>query len=355
MLQAYIKNDFKNLLEYQQWVKHTMQHLSIKNQHHAAMFSQKAVNRDIARSTSWYGEGATYEAMSAGITEYRDPALIEKIFNQVKDKVSAQVQATIKARKIRYNPNGLGVFVFDRAAMGMYRIKEWYSPSLQKVVEAKEVKKSGKGYVLIADSSLVNERWEEKPDGKPKIRTSNKNVYAYFPPVSKEKKAVELFISCGANANTKAEDLLYSGVSAIIIAQILQTARIQTRISIVIGSSPDNFNRSVYAAVIPVKNYDENLDVNLLALLTSDPRFFRYEGLKGIISAYDHFNEAAPETLGAGINRESLRKTIEESTYAKEANLAPNRFYFGWTFNEADAIKAVENSIEELAKRLNDK
>lgn len=353
MLQAFVKDDFKNLLEYQEWVKHSFQHLSPANSYHTQEFSKEHIERNIRQYPSWFGTGTTYEELSKGVTEYKDPALIEKIFNQVNDKISAEVRDTIKARKIRYNPNGLGVFVFDRAAMGMYRIKEWYSPSLQKVVDANEVKKAGKGYVLIADGSPVIERWEEKPDGKPKVRTSNKNVYAYFPPVSKEKKAVELYISCGAHSGVQAKSFLYSGVSAIIVAQILEKARIQTRISIVIGSSPDGFNRIAYAAAIPVKNYDENLDVNLLALLTSDPRFFRHEGFKGIISLYDHFKAVAPDSLGTGMNRDFLIKTIEQSTYSKQAKLAPNRFYFGWTFDEEGATDAVQNSIDELAKKIN--
>lgn len=353
MLQAYVKDDFNNLLDYRKWIVDTFQHLSDINMAHSDSFTKERIEQRIERSTSWFGEGANYEDMASGITEYQNPALIEKIFDQVNDKISSQVRDTIKARKIRYNPNGLGVFAFDRAAMGMYRIKEWYSPSLKEVVDVSEVVEKQKRYILKSDNSPVVERWEEKPDGKPKIRTSNKNVYAYFPHVNKEKKAVELFISCGGDANIDAEGFLYSGISAIIVAQILEKARVQTRISIVIGSSPDGFKEKAYAAIIPVKNYDENLDINLLALLTSDPRFFRYEGFKGIISLYDHFKTRVPSGLGNGIGQTTLKMLIEQSTYSQQANLAPNRFYFGWTFDEAGAIDAIKDSIDELDKRLN--
>jgi hypothetical protein len=280
--------------------------------------------------------------------------LIEDIFNQVNDKISTQTKDKIKARKVRFNPNGLGVFVFDRAAMGMYRLHEYYSPSLNAVVDDKLVAFSGNKYKLISDGSLIEKRYEQKENGEPKIRTTSKNVYAYFPKINKEKQAVELFISCGGHVGIKADELLYSGISAIVVAQLLEKARIQTKISIVFGSSPDNFEESVYACLVPVKNYDEALDINLLALLTSDPRFFRYEGFKGIISSYDYFKSKCPLTLGKGMTKDYLSEVIEKSDYSKNKTLAPNRFYFGWTFSEDAAIEQINETIEEISKRMLD-
>jgi len=352
MLQAHIKDDFDNLLEYQNWVRERLQNISPLNKSQLSRFERSNVESHIRRSPDWYGEGANYPEMERGITEYKDPDLIEKIFSQVNDHITTAMKDKIKARKVRYNPNGLGVFVFDRAAMGMYRLKEFYSTSLKRVVEGEEVKQNKKGFELLKDGSPVQQRWEQKKDGKPKIRTTSKNVYAYYPKINKEKQAVELFISCGAHVGIKAEAFLYSGISAIIIAQLLEKARIQTRISIVVGSSPDGFEDTAYACIIPVKNYDENLDMNLLALLSSDPRFFRHEGFKGVVSMYDHFKIACPQTLGTGMNKEYLIQTIERSSFSKTAKLAPNRFYFGWTFNEGEAVNAVNETIEEIAEKL---
>ncbi len=118
------------------------------------------------------------------------------------------------------------------------------------------------------------------------------------------------------------------------------------------GSSPDNFEESVYACLVPVKNYDEALDINLLALLTSDPRFFRYEGFKGIISSYDYFKSKCPVTLGKGMTKDYLSEVIEKSDYSKNKILAPNRFYFGWTFSEDAAIEQINETIEEISKRM---
>jgi hypothetical protein len=352
MLKAFVKDDFANLLEYQEWIKERFANLSELNKSFSYRFTKDYVDRLIQRQPSWYGS-TTYEEMERGITQFKDPELIERVYSQVNDKITTAVREKIKAKKILYNPNGLGVFIFDRAAMGMYRIKEFFSPSLDRVVEQEEVKQASRSYVLIKDGSPVRKRWEQrKEDGKPKIRTTSKNVYAYYPKISKERQAVELYLACGANSNINSEAFLYSGISAIIVAQILEKARIPNRISIAIGSSPDNFRSTAYACIIPVKEYDENLDVNLLALLSSEPRFFRYEGFKGVIGMYDYFKASCPSGLGNGMTRQYLSQVVERSTYTKNARLAPNRFYFGWTFSERDAVDTINDTIEEIAQRL---
>lgn len=353
MLKAKFKDDFKNLLEYRQWVNQVFSNLSEKNNEHVHYYSESYINSRTRDDKHWFGEGATFRQMSEGITEYQSPELIDKIYNQVNDKIETQVKEKIKARKVNYNAQGLGVFVYDRAAMGMYRLKEFFSPVLNKIVEKEEVQNNKGNYELIVDGSPVIERWEEKPDGKPKIRTTSKRVYAYYPKVSKQRQAVEIFISCGGYAGIKAPEFLYSGISALVVAQLLEKARISTRISVVFGSSPDGFRSKAFGCIVPIKNYDETLDTNLLALLSSDPRFFRFEGFKGIVSLYEYFGEAAPLTLGQGMNKDLLKRCIENTDYAQKANLPPNRFYFGWTFNEREAVNDIKTTIEEIATRLN--
>ena len=352
-MKVQIKDDFKNLLEYRQWVEEKFKRLSSKNHSHQERFTKAYIDTRLRGDTEWFGKGVTFEQLQAGITEYKDPGLIDRIYQQVSEQISTQTRESLKARKVRYNPAGLGVFVFDRAAMGLYRLKEFYSTKHQKAVQREEVNFKTSPISLEKDGSKITERWEEKENGKAKVRTNNKNVFAYYPPVQKLSNAVELFISCGGNSKVEAEAFLYSGISALIVAELLEKARIKTRISIVIGSAPADIHKAFYGCMIPVKNYDEKLDRNLLALLTSDPRFFRFEGLKGIIAAYDHFGAVAPSNLGYGVTRQTLPIVLEESGYAKEKNLSENRFYFGWTFNETDAVEIITEGIQQISQRLN--
>lgn len=352
MLTAHIKDDFDNLLEYHRWVNQTIENISSLNEEETDRFTKDYNDRIIRFNKQWFGEGVTFEELEKGITSYKEPELIERLLSQVSDKISTQTKDKIKARKVKFNPNGLGVFVFDRASMGMYRLNEFYSPSKNKVVAPELVRKTSLGYELISDGSVIQQRGEEKSDGKPKIRTTSKNVYAYFPKINKERQAVELYISCGAHSKIKAEELLYSGISAIVVAELLEKAKIQTKISVVFGSSPDGYTKNAYACLVPVKKYDEPLDKNILALLSSDPRFFRYEGFKGIVSIYDYFRKPVPPSLGRGMTKDTLIEVIEKSNYSKKTKLAPNRFYFGWTFSEEEAITQINETIDEIANRL---
>ncbi len=344
----YLKTDFKDLLDYQQWLKDTFSNLK-KNKIQLRRFTRQYIEDRIRLRPSWFGAGATFDQMEGGITEYKDPELIERIFNEVLDGLSTEFTDRIKPRKVRYNPNGLGVFVFDRAAMGMFRLKEYYSPVHDMVFDREEVRQTKSGWELIQDGSEITERWEQREDGKTKIRTSNKNVFAYYTLPDKEKQAVEIFITCGGHSDISSDRMLYSGISAIVVARLLEQARIMVKINLVIASSPDGFN-SVYGGIIPIKRYDEPLDMNLIALMTSDSRFFRYDGFKGIIAFYDHFGQTAPNSLGAGVHGEQLRKAME--VVSSQEHFANNRYYFGWNFSKDSAIDTIKETMEDLNKKL---
>jgi hypothetical protein len=343
---------FENLLQYREWVDSTFKNLSSRNSHFQYEYEKNYIDSFAKKYPKWFGSGVTFEELSKGITTYKNPQLIERIFQKVEDKVPSQTKDKIKARKVKYNPFGLGVFVFDRASMGMFRLKELYSEKHQNTVEREEVNYIKDEFRMISDNSIVTERWEQKKDGKPKVRTTSKDVYAYFPPITKDKQAVDIFISAGGHSEVTAEQFLYSGISAIIVAQLLEKAHVKTKISLVIGSSPDNFNDTVVGAIIPIKKYDEPLDINLIALLSSDPRFFRFEGLKGIISLYDHFKERCPSGLGRGMTKTTLESTMNEYIKKHPDSFSENRFYFGWTFNEDSAIDQINTVVNEIAKRI---
>jgi hypothetical protein len=69
---------------------------------------------------------------------------------------------------------------------------------------------------------------------------------------------------------------------------------------------------------------------------------------------YDHFHEVIPSNFGRGLNRDFLTQMLEQTGYAKKAKLAPNRFYFGWTFSEAEAVEQINTIVEEIAQKLNE-
>lgn len=346
-----LKDDFKNLLEYQQWVKHGLKSISDLNKDQLSRFERSNVESTINYSPSWFGKGTTYEELVDGVKEYRSPELLDELYNKVNHQLSPHIAQRLKARKMRFNAMGFGMFCFDRAAMTMYRNEELYSPSRNETVDRQDVKRTSKGMVHSKDGSKVIKRWEQKPDGTDKIRTNTKELFAYFPEVPRDRHAVEFFISPEAAAGISAEKMLYCGVSAVIMAELLIKAGVKVKINLVVGSAPEKNRKRYTGCVIPVKQYDETLDRNLIALLTSDARFMRWDVFQGLIVAFDKFKKSAPYGLGYPVDALQLKALLEGSGYTKKSQAA-HRYYFGGTFSEGAALHDISKTIEDIASYL---
>lgn len=348
---VHIKDDFHGLLDYQRWLKESFENLSERNIMHLYKFSEQSVNSYNKSNKKWFGTEVTYKEMQEGVKEYMNPELLDSIYQKVQHEVNLTISHNLKAKKLKFNALGLGMFCFDRAAMTLYKNREYYSEKLQKVVAPAEVKHSGKGSSLKIDGSRVNERWEQDSEGKPKVRTHTKEVFAYFPKATREQTAVEFFISCVAPFSVAGRSLLYGGVSAVIMAEILAKAGIKIKINMVIGSAISSSKEDLVACIVPVKHYDEPIDRNLLALMSSDPRFMRYDAFKGVISVYDHFKKAISDNFGYPLSASELRAVLEGSGYTKKLQ-SKYRYYFGGTFSEEAAIRDITRTIKDISNNL---
>ncbi len=311
----HIKDDFKNLLDYQNWVNYSFERLSPKNENQKERFTKRTVEKYISKYKNWFGDGATYKELAEGVKDYKDPELLERLYQKVNHSLSPVVAQNLKARKLKFNALGFGMFCFDRASMTLYKAKE----------------------------SETAETY--------KIKTNTKELFAYFPEVSREKHAVEFFISSIASAYVKAEEILYGGVSAVIMAELLAKAGIKVKINIVIGSAIDKERKEFVGCIVPVKNFDEPVDRNVLALLSSDPRFMRFDSFKGIVSAFEYFDREAPVNLGYSANAEQFKTLVENSGYTTKLQ-SKHRFYFGGTFTEDEALNDINNTIETISEFL---
>jgi hypothetical protein len=341
-----IKDDFDNLIQFRKWVKDNEQLLA--NSPYAGYFRRKDTLETIrdgflGEELRKMPEEDAWQMVSSGIETYEHMDLIEEMENKLNQSISLKDRNPIPKKKLSYNDLGLGVFSFDRAAQGMYRLTELYSPIHSQVVQPEEVIRSTMDIRLKRDNSLVEERLELKESGKPRLRTTSKKVWAYFPKVKRQRAAAEIYLSCGNYSNVSAKEFLYSGMVAIIIAKKLITASIPVRINLVIGWE---VNGKYSCAIVPVKDYNEPLDVNLLALTSSDPRFWRYEGFK----ACTLLQLVNKRTVGgAGLTGADLKKYLEAAGYKLDV---PNRFYFGRVANASEAESHTRNAIAQINRSL---
>lgn len=346
-----IKDDFQGLLDYQRWLKESFGNLSEKNSKFLPYFSKSTFDSYHSKRTGWFGAKVTYEEMQEGIKEYMNPKLLDWLFQQVQHEIDSVLNSELKARKLKFNAMGIGMFSFDRAAMTLYRNRELYSETKKKIVAPIEVKQTGNTYSLKSDGSTVTEKWEQNREGKPKVRTHTKDVFAYFPEVKRERPAVEFFISCIAPVGKGADELLYSGISAAIMAEILTKAGFKIKVNMMIGTSASKSINDLIGCIVPVKHYDEPLDRNLLALMSSDPRFMRYDAFKGLVSVYDHFNKAISPNYGYPLTANELKQALENSGYTEKLQ-STYRYYFGGTFSEGAAIQTITQTIKDISDKI---
>jgi hypothetical protein len=339
-------DSFRDFTEYRAWIAKAYEGLSSLNAWHKHDFSKREFTRMGRAVRTWYGPGVTYEDLAGGIDQYARPELLGNLLEKVKANVSAETLAKVPSKRMRFNDMGLGVFSFDRAAMGMYRVKELYSPSLGRRVDEREAGMVSGRLVLLADGSPLEERWELRPDGSPRARTSTKRLFAYFPKVSRPGRTVSIVVRAGGHAGIRAENFLFCGLAAVVVAQLLEQAGIRTTIDVLVGSitrhqstrNPIEFN----GCLVPAKGTEQALDANLVAMVTSDPRFFRFEGFKGIIAAHDHFGRKTPDQLGSPAMKNEVEAIMSlKRPTAKVVCISE-------CFSEVDAVRVIEESVKEV-------
>jgi hypothetical protein len=274
--------------------------------------------------TDWYGTPTPKDVkeLEAHRT-FLGMKLVEKIQPQIKDKLAKYLEyledSVLPKPKMAYNDRGLGVFSFERAAMGMYRN---FPVNTQNPVNT-------------AVSQMTIEL------RKHQLQTSVKSVFAFFQDKESSYPSLQLYIMAGANAHVKGNDLLYVGLACAELVEFMELRGISVEVNVMLGTS---FNNQVVMACIRVKRFQDKLDKNQLLLISSDPRYFRYRGFKGLVALSNYFGLTIPSGLG----------TISASmgnVFAKAVN--QKGFVFEQSYSMDSAVKEVSQIITNYKNRLN--
>ncbi len=302
--------------------------LAIVEQNNLGIFMSKdrAIKSKIVsgKDYNWNGYKAdstlTFEQqfdINSGLGSFLDQSLLSKV-----DDIYANINAKldlggdIKPARIKFTDKPIGVFTFSQASKGLIRPVEYYSKTENKIIKPELVLKGSIAnqdyyyYLLEGQEVIVQKRQEGTTeiiqnckeailqlneqcglylpydsDGKImnqceqyKLRytSTNKKVYAY-----RQKSSggiapyVDLYIAIGGNSNLQPEQMLIRSIPNMLLARILEKSGVKVRI-FAFGTGYDiNIKRSMNQ-VLMVKNYGETIDMNKIAVFTSDTRFFRY-------------------------------------------------------------------------------
>ena len=266
----------------------------------------------------WYGEPlpATVEE---GLARNRYQKMDE--YNSVyKRVIEPRINDIIQASKaslemptMKYNELGIGIFDFAKASTGLIPTYHYYSLKKKEYVEGSEVEtiekdgfksrlKSDKSPVIVvpkikdADDKTIYKAFKEVYDGgklfevlkKYNLKIGGakafgstiKKVYVNKEKIPKPKNAIRIFVNLGANYDITAEQLKWTGYTAIGIAQVMSILGYSVSITAIYGCNTNiSFEGEMVNGTrfvgINLKNFEETLDSASLLYVCSDATFFR--------------------------------------------------------------------------------
>jgi hypothetical protein len=286
-------------------------------------FIEESTASQIQSGTDWYGTPTPKNVNE--LNEHRTflgMPLVEKIQPKIKEKLTHYLQylndSVMPKPKMAYNDRGLGVFSFERAAMGMYQ------------------------QFPINTTSPINTSVSQMNIelGNKTVLTSVKSVFAYFKDKQMSYPSLQLYIMAGANANVKGNDLLYVGLACSELVEFMELRGVSVEVNVMLGTS---FNNQVTMGCVRVKRFQDKLDKNQLLLMSSDPRYFRFRGFKSLVAMSNYFGLTIPSGLG----------TISASmgtAFAKAIN--PKGFVFEQSYSMDSAVKEVSQIITNYKNQL---
>jgi hypothetical protein len=248
------------------------------------------------------------------------------------DELYDQILSTIdlggdlKQQRIIFTSQPIGIFSFAQASKGLIRSVEYYCPSEDRIIPADSVFKgdlNGKEYYFFEGANEEEILLERRQEGttailkncpfataqlnydsgmvlpydkegkiinfydKYKLRytSTTKKVYQI-----REKKGggyapyVDLYCPLGAHHQYTTESMLIQAMPMILLARVLERAGVRTRVfATSFMKSYMTPSDNIMVSPILVKEYGVPLDLNKLAIYTSDKRFFRFHSFNAFL------------------------------------------------------------------------
>lgn len=333
--------NFSGLEDYRRFIANENKILNKHNKElFDEMFSDNVIENRIKNKPNWFGAGVTLQDLKNGLNKFSNPELIELVYNKIKNKIPQNISGKLKERKMDFNEIA-GSFSISRFMMSMYKRPAYFSIKKQSYVSLSEVYEKDNSFFLKSDNTEVEK--------KEMVVTNNKKLFAYFKPIEKESQAIEIVIVAGANADKSSEKMLYTGIAGILIAEMCEKSGIKVRINSFVGSTNDD---KITGAIIPIKEFGQTIDRNVMALLTSDARVFRYEMFNGIITNYNNFNKNCPESLGSLTTLYELENSLNKEVI-KEVFGNRKVFITSGIFSESDAIEKIDKILSDISAKNN--
>ena len=267
---------FENPKAFHEFVNRQCRSLEFDNKATLDRIEANAKHR-IASQSDWYGTPAPRSIEDLEAHHYfGNMELLETVEPKIKTHfhhyVALAKDSLITRPKLTSNSKGLGVFSFDRAVMGLYKLP------------------MTKGNTPIA--SLLNQLKIALEKDK---ATTVKDTHFHVEEHHQMRPSITINLLAGANAKTKGDALYYVGIACALLVEYLESCLVAVAVNVLIGTT---INTDSCLSVVQIKRFEDPLDKNQLLVIGSDPRYFRYNGFKALIATADYCGLAIPRSLG---------------------------------------------------------
>ena len=296
------------------------------------------VNRNIRNGITWYGTTNPQE-VQGNLDTFLYRAEIQNVLSNITNRVnSINISDIDQQKSIKFTQQEIGIFSFDLASLGLIKVYEYFSPLLNEIVSSNLVESYknnngesifffvGQEYVpkheieynvktggffspilkrnipkedllFIDDGGRlfyefqgqkeipkhdVERRHKLNSDGSKKYATTFKKCFVYIPKVDKPLPRIDIIVPFSFSGGDDADTLKFNAIPAIALSESLSKLGINYRI---IVAYPIEQRRLKIFQYINVKKEDEALDKNKIALFSGDPRYYRYQRFRGILSS----------------------------------------------------------------------
>jgi hypothetical protein len=207
-----------------------------------------------------------------------------------------------------------------------------------------------KFYNLLTKKEVF-QRKKLTENGLPAIKSNVKKSHIDFIKKEKERKSVEIYILISYAYFEDAKKTLFNCMAGVIIAEKLLEKGFLVKINGVL-SGTDEFDTNYHNHIVPAKNWNSTFDINAVAYVCGDPRFFRFEGFKGFIKGMDMVGDRAFSGVALMKNDVNVFASQIEDKYNPQTHnkIATTRLYFGGSRDINGTIKEVNKAVELLNK-----
>ena len=380
---------------------------------YAGSVSPSYINRQV-RDIQWFGT-TNINLVTKKLDEYLFSDELNRFLTSFRNDTSTFDKVDLdQKKKILFTSREIGIFSFDLASLGLVRVYEYFSYQLDRIVDSYNVRsyknasgdlifyhvevvgiprhelerKGKKYYSELLDAFIDEDKIEVVDDGtkivhyhigkegikkhdverrqvidkngKKKFASTFKKSFIYIEKVDTKLPRIDLIINSAYNGQVKATtEMIWGSMAAITIAEKLAKSNVNFRVFVSYGKEL-NSNKKLFR-FIKVKDTNEPLNINGLAVMASDPREYRFNQFKGTIVA------AVDAGMGDYLMGDSISRPIRDSNQVKEAFidylksqkdydtndaqvLTNSKIVFSPSLDRASAVQEYRNVITQISR-----